>query len=84
MIKHVWKYIFYPAREGGRYLDNYKIKMEEYISATDLVRNLSDYIDLAQEKKRLVILRKNKPEVVMLSVEEYNRIICNQKEVGEE
>lgn len=60
-----------------------RIKIEKYVSTTDLVRNLSEYINLVQKRKWLVILRKNKPEIAMVSVEEYNKLLQNQKEVGD-
>ncbi len=49
---------------------------DELISATDIVRNFSNILDKLVKKKhkRYAILRKNKLEGVILSVEEYEKL----------
>jgi len=49
---------------------------EELISSTDIVRNFSAILDSIKEHRRdkVAVMRKNKLEAVILSVDEYERI----------
>jgi len=49
---------------------------DELISSTDIVRNFSSILDSIKEHKRskVAVLRKNRLEAVILSVDEYEKI----------
>ena len=49
---------------------------DELISSTEIVRNFSSILDSIKSNRRekVAILRKNKLEAVILSIEEYERI----------
>ena len=49
---------------------------EELISSTDIVRNFSAILDSIKEHRRdkVAVMRKNKLEAVILSIDEYERI----------
>ena len=55
-----------------------KFSPDQFVSSTKLVRNLAEYIDKAKETP-LLIVRDYKPEVVMLNVKEYERLLSVQK-----
>ena len=49
---------------------------DELISSTDIVRNFSTILDSIKkhEREKVAIMRKNRLEAVILSVDEYERI----------
>ena len=49
---------------------------DELISSTEIVRNFSAILDSIKEHRRdkVAVMRKNKLEAVILSIEEYERI----------
>jgi len=49
---------------------------DELISSTEIVRNFSAILDSIKEHRRdkVAVMRKNKIEAVILSIEEYERI----------
>jgi PHD/YefM family antitoxin component YafN of YafNO toxin-antitoxin module len=49
---------------------------DELISSTEIVRNFSAILDSIKEQRRdkVAVMRKNKLEAVILSVDEYERI----------
>ncbi len=51
-------------------------KKTELMSSTEIVRNFSSILDsiTKHEKDKIAVMRKNKLEAVILSVEEYERI----------
>jgi PHD/YefM family antitoxin component YafN of YafNO toxin-antitoxin module len=51
-------------------------KKTELMSATEIVRNFSSVLDTIKkhEKDKIAVLRKNKLEAIILSVDEYERI----------
>jgi PHD/YefM family antitoxin component YafN of YafNO toxin-antitoxin module len=51
-------------------------KKTELMSATEIVRNFSSVLDSIKkhEKNKIAVLRKNKLEAIILSVDEYERI----------
>ncbi len=48
----------------------------ELMSSTEIVRNFSSILDsiTTHEKEKIAIMRKNKLEAVIISIEEYERI----------
>jgi len=54
---------------------------DEIISATDLARNVSSTLQslMLKEKEKIAIMKNNKIEVVMISIDEYEKL----KEVEE-
>jgi len=51
-------------------------KKSELISSTEIVRNFSSILDsiTKHEKDKIAVMRKNKLEAIILSVEEYEKI----------
>ncbi len=51
-------------------------KKTELMSSTEIVRNFSSILDsiTKHEKDKIAVMRKNKLEAIILSVEEYERI----------
>jgi PHD/YefM family antitoxin component YafN of YafNO toxin-antitoxin module len=51
-------------------------KKTELMSSTEIVRNFSSILDsiTKHEKDKIAVMRKNKLEAVIISVEEYERI----------
>lgn len=51
-------------------------KKTELMSSTDIVRNFSTILDSIKnhEKDKIAVMRKNKLEAIIISVEEYERI----------
>jgi PHD/YefM family antitoxin component YafN of YafNO toxin-antitoxin module len=51
-------------------------KKTELMSSTEIVRNFSSILDSIKnnEKDKIAVLRKNKLEAIIISVEEYERI----------
>ncbi len=51
-------------------------KKTELMSSTEIVRNFSSMLDsiTKKEKDKIAVMRKNKLEAVIISVEEYERI----------
>ena len=51
-------------------------KKTELMSSTEIVRNFSSILDsiTKHEKDKIAVLRKNKLEAIIISVEEYERI----------
>ncbi|MBT3387011.1 MAG: prevent-host-death protein [Desulfobacula sp.] len=51
-------------------------KKTELLSSTEIVRNFSSILDsiTKHEKDKIAVMRKNKLEAIILSVEEYERI----------
>jgi PHD/YefM family antitoxin component YafN of YafNO toxin-antitoxin module len=51
-------------------------KKTELMSSTEIVRNFSSILDsiTKNEKDKIAVMRKNKLEAIILSVEEYERI----------
>ena len=49
---------------------------DELISSTDIVRNFGAILDSIKERRRdkVAVMRKNKLEAVILSIDEYERI----------
>jgi len=49
---------------------------DEIISATDLARNVSATLSslVNQEKEKIAIMKNNKIETVMISIDEYERL----------
>ena len=51
-------------------------KRDEIIGISELRKSLGKYLDLLSSKKinKIVVFRKSKPEVVVLSIAEYERL----------
>lgn len=49
-------------------------KKDEIFTATEVVRNFSTMLDKVKEKDKIVILKNNKFEAIMLSLAEYERL----------
>ena len=50
------------------------MQSSQIISSTYLVRNLSKCLDMAKNQA-LYVVRQSSPEVVILSIEEYERLV---------
>lgn len=48
---------------------------DEIFTATEVVRNFSSILDKVAQSKRIVILKNNKFEAVMLNLKEYERLL---------
>ncbi|TQR61173.1 type II toxin-antitoxin system Phd/YefM family antitoxin [Campylobacter troglodytis] len=48
---------------------------DEIFTATEVVRNFSSILSKVGENKRIVILKNNKFEAVMLNLKEYERLL---------
>lgn len=48
----------------------------EIISTTDVIKNFSDCRKITKENSRAIIFKNNKPDLVMLDIEEYENM-CN-------
>lgn len=49
---------------------------DEILSTTDVIKNFSDCRKLTKEKSRTIIFKNNKPDLVMLDIDEYENM-CN-------
>jgi PHD/YefM family antitoxin component YafN of YafNO toxin-antitoxin module len=48
----------------------------EILSTTDVIKNFSDCRKITKEKSRTIIFKNNKPDLVMLDIQEYENM-CN-------
>jgi PHD/YefM family antitoxin component YafN of YafNO toxin-antitoxin module len=48
-----------------------KYELDEMMSASSFSRNMNKVSELLEKMKRVVVLRNNKPEMVVLPIEEY-------------
>jgi PHD/YefM family antitoxin component YafN of YafNO toxin-antitoxin module len=48
-----------------------KYELEEMMSASSFSRNMNKVAEILRDKNRVVVLRNNNPEMVVLPVEEY-------------
>lgn len=46
-----------------------------FVPITDLAKHVSSYVNKAKNDGALYIMKNNKPEVVMMDIEEYNRLL---------
>lgn len=51
------------------------IDKEIFVPITDLAKHVSTYINKAKSGGALYIMKNNKPEVVLMNVDEYNRLV---------
>lgn len=58
-------------------------KTEQFVSSTDIVRNFSK-LRLKAKEAPLLILDKNNPDSVLLSIEDYNEVIKIMHDLSEE
>jgi hypothetical protein len=63
---------------GGFEIMEYK--SDEVISATDMIRNFSYCRKKTKKNGRLLIIRNNKPDMVLLTIDGYEKLVQNIKE----
>jgi hypothetical protein len=63
-------------RLGGFEIMEYK--SDEIFSATDMIRNFSYCRKKTKKNGRLIIIRHNKPDMVLLTIDGYEKLLQNK------